>query len=388
MNERVRGGATAAICCIVGARPNFMKMAPVLEALGAHPRLAPFLVHTGQHYDDAMSRIFFEELGLPRPEYHLGVGSGSHARQTASVMVALDDLLDARPADLVMVVGDVNSTLAGALVASKRGIPVAHVEAGLRSRDRTMPEELNRIATDALSDLLFATSADAVENLLAEGIPAGKIRLVGNPMIDTLRRHVGPARDRNAAARFNLPRHGFALVTLHRPSNVDDPERLGAIVAHLEAIARRMPVLFPVHPRTRERLERLGLDECPAVRLVAPLGYLDFIGLLDACRFVLTDSGGIQEESTALGVPCLTLRANTERPVTLAEGSNRLVGEYLDALPVYVEEVLRGPARGGTGPRLWDGRAGERIADALERYLAAAVPDGLTASEMVDKLVD
>ncbi|HSQ60206.1 MAG TPA: UDP-N-acetylglucosamine 2-epimerase (non-hydrolyzing) [Acidobacteriota bacterium] len=381
-------GGAAAVCCIVGARPNFMKMAPVLEALRARPSLAPFLVHTGQHYDDAMSRVFFEELGLPRPDHDLGVGSGSHAVQTAGVMVALDRLLDERPADLVVVVGDVNSTLAGALVASKRGIPVAHVEAGLRSRDRGMPEELNRIVTDALADLLFATCSDAVENLLLEGVPRERIHLTGNPMIDTLRRHVAAARRREVAGRFGLPARGFALVTLHRPSNVDDPERLGAIVDRMEEIGASLPVLFPVHPRTRDRLARLGRVDRGGVRYIEPLGYPDFLGLLDACRFVLTDSGGIQEESTALGVPCLTLRANTERPVTVTEGTNRLVGEYLDALPGYVGEILRGPARGRTGPALWDGRAGERIAAVLDAYLEDPLPRGLTAPEMVDKLND
>lgn len=381
-------GAAAAICCVVGARPNFMKMAPVLEALRSLPDVAPYLVHTGQHYDDAMSRVFFEELGLPTPDHDLGVGSGSHALQTANVMIALDRLFDARRPDLVVVAGDVNSTLAGALVASKRGIPVAHVEAGLRSRDRSMPEELNRIVTDALSDLLFATSGDALDHLVAEGIPVGKIHLVGNPMIDTLRRHVAAARDRDAVARFDLPPRGFALVTLHRPSNVDDPPRLEAIVGHLESIALRMPVIFPVHPRTRARLERLGIALRRPLRLVAPLGYLDFLALLDSCRFVLTDSGGIQEESTALGVPCLTLRANTERPVTVTEGTNRLVGESLDALPVFVEEIVRGPVRGRTGPALWDGRAGERIAGILARYLSGSLPGDLTALETVDKIND
>lgn len=359
-----------------------MKMAPILEALRREPGVHPFLVHTGQHYDAAMSRIFFEELGLPRPDHDLEVGSDTHARQTARVMMALDDLLAARPADLVLVVGDVNSTLAAALVAAKRGIAVAHVEAGLRSRDRTMPEELNRIVVDALSEVLFATSADAVTNLREEGIRESAIHLVGNPMIDTLRRHLPAARERRASSRFGLESGRFALVTLHRPGNVDDPVRLRRILDTLGEVARDLPVLFPVHPRSRERIARLGRPGPPGVHFVEPQGYLDFLSLLDSCRFVLTDSGGIQEESTALGVPCLTLRANTERPVTVSEGSNRLLGDDLAAVDRAVAETLRGPLRGPTGPALWDGHAGERIAAIL------ATPARLTALENVDNLID
>ncbi len=357
--------AEGGITCVVGARPNFMKMAPILEALRAHPSIRPFLVHTGQHYDEGMSRVFFDELGLPRPDRDLEVGSDSHARQTARILAAFDALLDERPSRLVVVVGDVNSTLACSLVAVKRGIPVAHVEAGLRSRDRSMPEEINRIVTDAVSDVLFATSPDAVENLLAEGVERGKIHLVGNPMIDTLRRHVAHARARCAERRFGLTRCGYALVTLHRPGNVDEPEKLRAILNALNALAGRLPVLFPVHPRTRARIGRIGFEPAPALTLTDPLGYLDFLGLMDTASLVLTDSGGIQEETTSLGVPCLTLRPNTERPITLTQGTNRLLGADPRAILPAAERILAGDVPDGEPPALWDGRAGERIAAIL-----------------------
>ncbi|HET7904687.1 MAG TPA: UDP-N-acetylglucosamine 2-epimerase (non-hydrolyzing) [Candidatus Eisenbacteria bacterium] len=354
--------------CVVGARPNFMKMAPILDALRAHPAVRPLLVHTGQHYDEAMSRVFFEELGLPTPDRNLEIGSDTHARQTGRIMTAfdalLDELVDPR---MVVVVGDVNSTMACALVAVKRSVPVAHVEAGLRSRDRAMPEEINRLVTDVVSDLLFATSPDAVENLEAEGIERGKIHLVGNPMIDTLKRHLQAARGRRAPERYALPAKGYAVVTLHRPSNVDEPAGLEKILRAIRGIGSRLPVLFPVHPRTRERMARLGFREAAGVTLCEPLGYLDFLGLMDSARFVLTDSGGIQEETTALGVPCLTLRANTERPITITEGTNRLIGDDPDAILPAAESILAGEAGPPRSPRLWDGRAGERIAAVLAR---------------------
>ena len=360
------------IACIVGARPNFMKMAAVLEGLRRYPELRPVLIHTGQHYDAAMSKVFFDELGLPRPDHDLGVGSDSHARQTAAVMIALDALFGERPPAIAIVVGDVNSTLAGALVAAKRRIPVAHVEAGLRSRDREMPEELNRIVTDALSDLLFATSRDAVENLIAEGIPPHRIKFVGNPMIDTLRRHLEMARARASLAAFGLEPRAYALATLHRPGNVDDPDRLRAILAALDSLAADLPVIFPVHPRTRERIEQLG-DPLPrGVRLTEPLGYLDFIGLLDRARMVLTDSGGIQEEATVLGTPCLTLRSNTERPVTILSGTNRLVGNEPGAILDAARRELDDPMAPRGTPELWDGHAGARIAAEIAGFLAAS----------------
>jgi UDP-N-acetylglucosamine 2-epimerase (non-hydrolysing) len=357
------------ITCVVGARPNFMKMAPILSALRAHAEIQPFLVHTGQHYDEEMSRVFFVDLGMPAPDRDLEVGSDTHARQTARIMTAFDELLNERASRLVVVVGDVNSTLACSLVAVKRGVPVAHVEAGLRSRDRSMPEEINRLVTDAVSDLLFATSPDAIENLKSEGVPESKIHLVGNPMIDTLKRHVERARARGAERSLGLARGSYALVTLHRPSNVDAPEGLAAILRALKRLASRLPVVFPVHPRTRERMGRLGFAPGSGLHLLDPLGYLDFLGLMDSARFVLTDSGGIQEETTALGVPCLTLRANTERPITITEGTNRLLGTDAGGILPAAEEILGGPPIPPRCPALWDGKAGERIAGVISRYL-------------------
>ena len=350
-----------------------MKMAPILEALRAFPAMRPYLVHTGQHYDEAMSETFFVELGMPKPDRNLEVGSDNHARQTARIMMAFDELMETRRPELVVVVGDVNSTMACSLVAVKRRIPVAHVEAGLRSRDRNMPEEINRLVTDAVSDVLFATSPDAVENLTAEGVPASKIHLVGNTMIDTLRRHLPAARARGTPARLGIQRGKCAVVTLHRPSNVDDPSGLGRILSVLQELSTRIPVVFPVHPRTRERIRQIGFSARGDLRLEEPFGYLDFLGLLDAAAFVLTDSGGIQEETTALGVPCLTLRANTERPITVQEGTNRILGEDPGAILPAAHAILEGAAWKPRCPALWDGRAGERIAAIIEgtRWAAA-----------------
>ena len=360
------------IVCVVGARPNFMKMAPILTALRAYPWIKPLLVHTGQHYDEAMSRVFFMELGLPVPDRNLEIGSDTHGQQTGRIMVAFDALLEERAKTrLVVVVGDVNSTMGCALVAVKRGVLVAHVEAGLRSRDRTMPEEINRIVTDIVSDLLFATSPDAIDNLAQEGIDRAKVHLVGNPMIDTLKVHLAAARARKAGERFSLPAKGYAVVTLHRPSNVDDPAGLTRILDAITGLGRILPVLFPIHPRTRERMGRLGFKEAPGVTLCEPLGYLDFLGLMDSARLVLTDSGGIQEETTALGVPCLTLRANTERPITITEGTNRLLGDDPAAVLPAARAILGGQVPPARSPRLWDGKAGERIA----AVLAATVGD-------------
>jgi UDP-N-acetylglucosamine 2-epimerase (non-hydrolysing) len=361
---------TKEIVCVVGARPNFMKMAPVLQGLSAYPDLRAYLVHTGQHYDEEMSRVFFGELGLPKPDRDLEVGSDNHARQTANIMTRFDEVLEERKPAMVLVVGDVNSTLACSLVASKRGIQVAHVEAGLRSRDRSMPEEINRLVTDAISDLFLATSPDAVENLVAEGIPRSKIVLVGNPMIDTLRLHLPAARARKAPARFGLAEGNYVLVTLHRPSNVDQPELLHRIVGALKELSARIPVLFPVHPRTRGRIAEIGVPSTAALQFCDPLGYVEFLSLQASARFVLTDSGGVQEETTALGVPCLTMRANTERPITISEGTNRLLGTDPSAIVPAALEILDGGVVPPRCPALWDGHAGERIAAALHAHLS------------------
>jgi len=357
---------------IVGARPNFMKVAPVVEAMRRRPaEFEPLVVHTGQHYDERMSDAFFRDLGLPAPDVHLGVGSGSHARQTAAVMERFEPVvLEERP-DWVLVVGDVNSTLACALVCSKLSVPVAHVEAGLRSRDRTMPEEINRLLTDQLADLLLTPSADGDENLLREGIPPERIRLVGNVMIDSLLAQMGRAAGSPVREELGVAGGEYAVVTLHRPSNVDDPRRLGGILSALTRIGERLPVVFPAHPRTRKNIEEFGLGAEAAaggrVRLVEPLGYHDFLRLYSGARLVLTDSGGLQEETTALGIPCLTLRENTERPVTLELGTNRLVGTDPGRIVRAAREALE-EAAGGPAPRvppLWDGRTADRILDAL-----------------------
>jgi len=363
--------------CVVGARPNFMKMAPMMAALrgSADPAgsAEPFdctLVHTGQHYDVAMSDVFFTQLGLPAPDVDLGIGPGSHGAQTGRIMVALESVLRDRRPDLVLVVGDVNSTLAAALIAAKEGVPVAHVEAGLRSFDRRMPEEINRVATDAVSSYLFATEEDGVANLRREGVPGDRVFLVGNVMIDTLVALLPRIRQRRMAAELDLAPGRYGVVTLHRPSNVDDEGVLGEWVSALERIAVDLPLVFPAHPRTAARLAGAGLDGRLAgsgVRVVEPLPYVEFISLVSDSRLVLTDSGGIQEETTVLGIPCLTLRDSTERPVTIRLGTNTLVGAEPEAAVKAVEGALSGPPRSYTVPPLWDGRAAERIAGILRR---------------------
>lgn len=340
---------------IVGARPNFMKIAPLLAEYRKHPgAFQPVLVHTGQHYDANMSDQFFQQLDLPAPDVFLGIGSGTHAEQTAKVMIEIEKYLVAQPADLVVVVGDVNSTLAATLVAAKLGIPVAHVEAGLRSGDRTMPEEINRIVTDALSDYLFTTSQDADENLRREGVPAAKIHFVGNVMIDTLLRLKDVAG--KSAGRYGV-------VTLHRPSNVDDRETLTEILSALDEIQRDLPLVFPVHPRTTAKLKQFGLKT--SLKLIEPVGYLESLRLLAGATMVLTDSGGMQEETTALGVPCLTIRENTERPVTVTEGTNTLVGTSRDRILSEARKILAGQGKRGRLPKYWDGHAAERIVQCL-----------------------
>lgn len=358
------------LTCVVGARPNFPKVAPILAAAERRSGVMCRLVHTGQHYDERMSQLFFDELGLPKPDAYLGVGSGSHAAQTARVMLAFEETLEAAPADVVLVVGDVNSTLACALVAAKRGVGVAHVEAGLRSGDRTMPEELNRILTDQLSDYLFTTERTAAANLEAEGIPAERIHFVGNVMIDTLLRNRERARSSALPRRLGVSTREYALCTLHRPSNVDTRASAANTVRALEILTARLPVVLPMHPRTRSRLQDFGwlerVEKLPGVRITEPLGYLDFLALMDGARVVVTDSGGVQEETTALGTPCLTFRENTERPITVTEGTNQLIGLDPLRLAGALDALLHGPPAPARVPELWDGRAAERILDVLQ----------------------
>lgn len=356
---------------VVGARPNFMKIAPVIEEMRRRPdRIEPLLVHTGQHYDESMSDSFFEDLEIPRPDINLEVGSGTHSEQTARVMIAFEQVLLKRPADWVVVVGDVNSTMAAAIVASKTGVRVAHVEAGLRSLDRTMPEEINRVVTDAVADLLLTPSRDASDNLSHEGVPVDKIRFVGNVMIDTLYRNLDRARNSRVLERINLTPGQFCAMTLHRPSNVDDKQTLSGIIDALDAIGRSLPIVFPVHPRTRDRINQFGMTEriekTASLLDLEPLGYLDFLKLYSNSRLVLTDSGGIQEETTVLGIPCLTLRENTERPITVTEGTNRVVGSNPEVIVREALAALERPARPARAPELWDGHAATRIVDAIE----------------------
>ncbi len=354
---------------VVGARPNFIKIAPLLRAGAERPRLEQTLVHTGQHYDEGMSDVFFRELEIPRPDVNLGVGSGSHARQTADVMTAFEPVVLERDPDLVVLVGDVNSTLACALVAAKLGVAVAHVEAGLRSRDWSMPEEINRVLVDRLSDLLFTPSRDADENLAAEGIETSRVHFVGNIMIDTLLSRIDAARERGAPERFGVAGEEYAVVTLHRPSNVDRPETMREIFSALGELAGRRPVLFPMHPRTLRNAESFGLlGELGEVRVLEPVSYLDMLGLMDAAWQVLTDSGGMQEETTALGVPCLTLRSTTERPITISQGTNVLAPERTRG--EILQKAASAADRRGRVPELWDGRTAGRIVEIFERWEA------------------
>jgi len=358
------------ILLVAGARPNFMKVAPVWRALEATGKFRLTLVHTGQHYDDNMSKIFFDDLKLPRPDAHLGVGSGSHADQTARVMLAFEPaLMDADP-ELVVVVGDVNSTMACTLVAVKLGVPVAHVEAGLRSFDRTMPEEINRMVTDILADLLFITSPEARDNLVREGVDESRIHFAGNVMIDSLLFYA-PVAERSAILdTLALEKKRYGLVTLHRPSNVDDAAVLLPLMHALSEIAKNCPLVFPVHPRTRTMLSRVGLGAPgEGLRLIDPVGYLDFIKLMTYSAVVLTDSGGIQEETTALGIPCLTIRENTERPITVTVGTNRLVGTDPARIVSEANDVLRNGVTGASVPERWDGQAAARIAQVIARFI-------------------
>jgi len=354
---------------IVGARPNLVKIAPLMREMGKHASIQPILVHTGQHYDEKLSDVFFRQMGIPTPDFNLEIGSGSHASQTAEILKRIEPLMINEKPDLVLVVGDVNSTIAASLAAVKLGISVAHVEAGLRSFDRTMPEEINRILTDALADYLFVTEEDAIGNLIKEGRPRERIYLVGNVMIDALREFLPLAQESSIGNELGLLNGNgvlpFAVLTLHRPSNVDSIQTLEKLLSAIDALAEELPVIFPVHPRTQDRLKETRTKHHPHLRFIPPVGYLDFLCLLDRARLVLTDSGGIQEETTALGVPCLTLRENTERPITLTEGTNQLVGQDTKKIVNAAREVLAGKAKRGKVPALWDGNAAERIVDIL-----------------------
>ena len=362
---------------VVGARPNFMKIAPIHRIMKISDIIEPILVHTGQHYDEKMSRVFFEDLGLPVPDVYLGIGSGSHARQTGAIMIEMEKIvLDYKP-DLVLVVGDVNSTMAATIVASKLHIPIAHVEAGLRSFDRAMPEEINRMVTDALADFLFVTEESGRQNLLKEGIPPEKIHFVGNVMIDSLLSHLKKAKKSNIISQLNLDHQPYALLTLHRPSNVDDQETFNGILNALEQIEKKIPIIFPIHPRSRKMLEQFQFGDRIArlknFNLIDPLGYLDFLSLMEKAKLVLTDSGGIQEETTVLGIPCLTLRKNTERPVTVELGTNVIVGMDKDKIVDESFKILSEQSKKGKIPPLWDGNAARRIVDVVERRMGNLV---------------
>lgn len=364
------------LLCVVGARPNFMKIAPILSNLAAcSSSLKTVLVHTGQHYDAAMKDAFFEQLGIPEPDVDLGVGSGSHAVQTAHIMLGFEPVLDEAKPRAVLVVGDVNSTIACGLVSVKKNIPLIHVEAGLRSNDRHMPEEINRILTDQISDLLLTSERSARDNLLREGIADDKIHFVGNVMIDSLLSHLSKAVEPNETIRRYLPESGqriqpkgFVLLTLHRPSNVDDPQVLANLLDAVSAISNNIPVVFPIHPRTRKMVEQAGLQgylRGPRILLVPPVGYLEMLGLMNSAQLVMTDSGGVQEETTALGIPCITLRENTERPITVEQGTNTVVGCDTALIISTVENILSTGGKRGKIPELWDGSAAGRIVEVI-----------------------
>jgi UDP-N-acetylglucosamine 2-epimerase (non-hydrolysing) len=367
---------------VVGARPNFMKMAPIIEAMNRYPEaFDPILVHTGQHYDERMSQSFFVDLGMPKPDIDLEVGSGSHAEQTARIMVEFEKVCLREKPDLVIVVGDVNSTMACTITAKKLGIKVAHVEAGLRSRDMSMPEEINRLCTDVLCDYLFTTDHFANENLLAEGVSPDRMIFVGNVMIDTLLKHRELARGLGLVEKWGLPYGGFATLTLHRPSNVDESLIFKGILEALHQVAQEIPIIFPIHPRTRKRVEQFGFgdyfsdtEKPRGLWMTEPLGYLDFLHLNMNALMVITDSGGLQEETTVLGVPCITLRNNTERPVTCEMGTNFVVGNSRDDILRHASKVLNGAVPRGRVPEKWDGKAAERIVDFLRDLASNKLP--------------
>jgi UDP-N-acetylglucosamine 2-epimerase (non-hydrolysing) len=388
------GNGNFKIVNVVGARPNMMKMAPIMAEMRRHSELNPVLVHTGQHYDFAMSQVFLEQLKLGEPDYNLQVGSGTHHAQTAEVIRRFGELVQADRPDLIVVAGDVNSTMACALVGAKELIPVAHVESGLRSFDRTMPEEINRVVTDSLSDILFTTESSAAENLLHEGIDPNKIHFVGNVMIDSLIFALDSARQSTLRDRLGVQRAGYIVLTLHRPANVDDPARLRAALEAIAKISEELPVIFPIHPRTAARAMELGITGMQTwdgtqtvgangIWTMPPASYIDFLGLVDSAAMVVTDSGGIQEETTYLGVPCLTFRDNTERPVTVTEGTNRLIGtdpqNLLREARLTLSEGLQ-QSKDYTPPNLWDGHASQRIVAIIRNYLSAAASSASVAT--------
>jgi UDP-N-acetylglucosamine 2-epimerase (non-hydrolysing) len=363
------------LAIVAGARPNFMKIAPIVRALQAHGGLSYRIIHTGQHYDREMNDVFFEELGIPAPDVFMAAGGGSHALQTSKIMVGFEDLCNANRPDAVLVVGDVNSTLACSIVAKKLNIPVAHVEAGLRSGDMTMPEEINRLVTDSISDWFFVTEPSGAEHLRREGKPASAIHYVGHVMVDNLFYQADKLAGLDMAgfetSGYKSANGGrYGVVTLHRPSNVDSPEVMARIGGALRAIAEDLPLIFPVHPRTRGNLERFGIDLGPNITLIGPQPYMAFLNLWKDAAVVLTDSGGLQEETTALGIPCITIRENTERPVTVDEGTNVLAGTDPDRIVAEARRVLRGEGKQGHRPHLWDGRAAERIVEVLAGELS------------------
>ncbi len=366
------------VLCVVGARPNFMKIAPIMRAF-QQPEfgIRATLLHTGQHYDAEMKQSFFDQLHIPEPDIDLGVGSGSHAEQTANIMIKFEPVLDQEKPDAVLVVGDVNSTIACALVAVKKGIPVIHVEAGLRSGDRAMPEEINRVLTDQISDLLFTTEESAAENLAGEGIAQSRVHFVGNVMIDTLQYNLASAVSPADSLAKLMPAEDvpekYGLMTLHRPSNVDDPEVLERLLTTLVEISQHQPLVFPIHPRTRQRIESAGLSDLLSsgqIILTPPMGYLEMLGLMKGAQLVLTDSGGIQEETTALGVPCVTLRENTERPITVDQGTNTIVGSDPEKILQAVQEIQQSGGKAGRLPKYWDGDSALRIAKIISEWRA------------------
>lgn len=360
------------IILVVGARPNFMKIAPLYAELKRRG-IEQLLLHTGQHYDDNMSKVFFDDLGMPKPDIYLGIGSGSHAYQTATVMMEFEKICMERSPSMVVVVGDVNSTVACAIVCAKLGVPCAHVEAGLRSFDRKMPEEINRILTDSVADLLLTPSPDGDENLLAEGVAKERIKRVGNVMIDSLYSNLERAKESQISTELGV-QENYAILTLHRPSNVDDKENFTGIIGALEKIGQEVQLVFPMHPRTEKNAKAFGIYErlkaIPNIILTGPVGYLDFVALMASSTLVLTDSGGLQEETTALGIPCITLRENTERPITVTEGTNTVVGCNPALIESTAFEALAGNGKAGRIPELWDGKTAERIADVLLEHIA------------------